>query len=310
MRDMLASATVDRRALIQPHFVLPGNDREEPIDAMPGIARMTIDRLLRQVEADLELGIDKVLVFGVPEAKDPTARGARARDGLAPQAFAALEKEFGHDLLTIADVCLCAYTDHGHCGVLKDGEVLNDATLPLLADMAVACAHAGADVIAPSDMMDGRIAFLRARLDEQGGSGVPILSYAAKFASAFYGPFREAAHSSPKSGDRKSYQLDPRSAREALRDALLDEEEGADMLMVKPALAYLDILRELRERSLLPLVAYNVSGEYSMTKAAAEKGWIDEAAVVREAWTGMRRAGADLIITYHARQALRERWIG
>jgi porphobilinogen synthase len=309
LRDMVATAIVEPRALMQPHFVIPGRDREEPIAAMPGIARVTVDRLVRQVEADLELGINKVLLFAVPEDKDSTARSARAKDGLAPQAMAALKKSFGGDLLVAADVCLCAFTDHGHCGVLEGSEVLNDATLPLLGDMAIACADAGADIIAPSDMMDGRIAHIRARLDEHGKTSTPIMSYAAKFASAFYGPFREAAHSAPKQGDRKSYQLDPRSAREALRDALLDEEEGADLLMVKPALAYLDILRELRERTMLPLCAYNVSGEYSMVKAAAERGWIDEAAVVREAWTAMRRAGADLIITYHARQALRERWI-
>ena len=309
LRDMAATASVEARVLIQPHFVVPGAPRSEAIPSMPEIQRLTIDRLLREAESDLELGITKCLLFAIPDEKDPTARSARAKDGLAPQAIRALKKEFGESLVVIADICLCAFTDHGHCGVLEAGRVSNDATLPLLADMALACAEAGVDIVAPSDMMDGRVAAIRRRLDGNGLSHVPILSYAAKFASAFYGPFREAAHSAPKSGDRKGYQLDFRSRREALRDALLDEEEGADLLMVKPALAYLDILRDLRERTLLPLVAYNVSGEYAMVKAAAEKGWIQEPAVVAEAWTAMRRAGADLIITYHAREALRKRWI-
>ncbi|MFO0984566.1 MAG: porphobilinogen synthase [Planctomycetota bacterium] len=309
LRDMVASASVEPRALIQPHFVIPGQARTEPIPSMPGIARATTDQLLQQVEADLELGITKVLLFAVPEEKDPTARSARAKDGLAPQAIRALKQQFGSDLVVIADVCLCAFTDHGHCGVLHDGEVLNDATLPLLADMALACAEAGVDIVAPSDMMDGRVAAIRQRLDASGMTQVPSMSYAAKFASAFYGPFREAAHSAPKSGDRKSYQLDCRNAREAIRDALLDEDEGADLLMVKPALAYLDILHELRARTLLPLCAYNVSGEYSMVKAAAERGWINEPAIVLETLTAMRRAGTDLIITYHARDALRNRWL-
>jgi porphobilinogen synthase len=221
----------------------------------------------------------------------------------------ALREKFGEELSIITDVCLCAYTDHGHCGVLREGHVVNDETLPILASMALAHARAGADVVAPSDMMDGRVAAIRAELDREGFVETAILSYSTKFASGFYGPFREAADSAPKSGDRRSYQMDPRNGREALRESLIDEGEGADMLMVKPALAYLDVIAALRARTLLPIAAYNVSGEYSMVKAAAQRGWIDEARVVREVLWGLTRAGADLLITYHGREALEKEWL-
>jgi porphobilinogen synthase len=250
-----------------------------------------------------------VLLFGLYERKDARASAARARDGLVPRAVRELREALGDSLTIVTDVCLCAATDHGHCGVLEHGHVQNDATLPLLAEMASAHALAGADVVAPSDMMDGRVAALRDALDQSGCAETAILSYSTKFASAFYGPFREAADSAPKSGDRKSYQLDPRNAREAVRESLLDEAEGADMLMVKPALAYLDVIAAVRARSALPLAAYNVSGEYSMVKAAAEKGWVEERVIVPEILRSMVRAGADLVISYHGREALEKGWI-
>ena len=250
-----------------------------------------------------------MLLFGLTEKKDARASAARDPDGLVPRSVRALRDAFGERLTIATDVCLCGSTDHGHCGVLEHGHVQNDATLPLLAEMAVAHARAGADLVAPSDMMDGRVAAIRDALDGGGCSDTAILSYSTKFASGFYGPFREAADSAPKSGDRRSYQLDPRNAREARRESLLDEQEGADLLMVKPALAYLDVLAAIRAASALPLVAYNVSGEYSMVKAAAERGWIDERTVVPEILRSMVRAGADLVISYHAREALQKGWL-
>jgi porphobilinogen synthase len=266
---------------------------------------------VEQAGADLELGIDKVLLFGVPSEDEKDARGsaASASEGLVPRAVAALKGAFGDRLLVATDVCLCAYTDHGHCGVLEGDEVLNDASLPLLAGMALAHARAGADVVAPSDMMDGRVGAIRRALDAEGLAGTALLSYSVKYASAYYGPFREAAGSAPGKGDRKGYQMDPRNRREALREARLDEEEGADMLMVKPALAYLDVIADLRRATRLPVACYNVSGEYSMVKAAAARGWADERAVVAENLHAMRRAGADLLITYHAREALAGGWL-
>jgi len=309
LREALAETRIHGAQLVQPHFVLPDDKSRSAIAAMPGIERMGIRVLVERVGADLELGLSTILLFGLYDRKDPGATAARALDGLVPRAVRALRSEFGEALTIVTDVCLCASTDHGHCGVLEHGHVQNDASLPLLAEMALAHARAGADVVAPSDMMDGRVAAIRDALDQAGLHETAILSYSTKFASAFYGPFREAADSAPKSGDRKSYQLDPRNAREAVRESVLDEAEGADMLMVKPALAYLDVIAAVRARTSLPLAAYNVSGEYSMVKAAAAQGWVDERAVVPEILRSFKRAGADLVISYHAREALEKGWI-
>jgi porphobilinogen synthase len=294
-----------------PHFVLPAARGEEPIASMPGIAQLGVENLLSTVESDLSLGIKSILLFGHPEEGGKTADGAAAAaaNGAVQKAVRALKKRFGDALVVMTDVCLCAYTDHGHCGVLERGEVDNDASLEPLVAAALSHARAGADVVAPSDMMDGRVAAIRDALDAEGFSNVVLLSYAVKYASAYYGPFRDAADSTPASGDRKGYQMDPRNVREALREAALDTAEGADMLMVKPALPYLDVIRAVREASTLPLAAYNVSGEYSAVKAAAANGWLDEAAIVRENLLAIRRAGADQIITYHARDALRQGWL-
>jgi porphobilinogen synthase len=311
LRELVAETQLSPSRLVQPHFVLPSANGEEPIPSMPGIMRHGRDPLLARVGADLELGVRSVLIFGLAAEGEKTSTGGASADphGAVPLAVKALKDEFGEALCVITDVCLCAYTDHGHCGVLEEGRVLNDPSLPLLASMARAHADAGADVVAPSDMMDGRVAAIRSELDAHGHEEVGLLSYAVKYASAYYGPFRDAADSAPGQGDRKGYQMDPRNAREAEREALLDEEEGADMLMVKPALAYLDVLQRVRSVSRLPLAAYNVSGEFSSVKAAAERGWIDEAAVVRENLLAMTRAGADIILTYHAREALAGRWL-
>jgi len=311
LRDLVAETHVAADQLIMPHFVLPEARAEIAIPSMPGIAQVGIETLLAQVETDLELGIRSVLLFGHPAHGGKTPDGLAAADanGAVQQAVSRLKQTFGEALIVMTDVCLCAYTDHGHCGVLQDGEVANDASLKPLAEAAVSHARAGADVVAPSDMMDGRVGAIRDALDESGFEHVVLLSYAVKYASAYYGPFRDAADSTPSSGDRKSYQMDPRNVREALREAELDTAEGADMLMVKPALPYLDVIRAVREHSHLPLAAYNVSGEYSAIKAAAANGWLDEAAVVRENLFAIRRAGADQIITYHARDALAGHWL-
>lgn len=279
---------------------------------MPGIERLGEEHLLRRVEADLELGLRSILLFGLPEPakKDPRGTAAAAPDGAVQKAIRRLRAAFGHDLVLITDVCLCGFTDHGHCGVLdRAGEVDNDASLAPLAATAVSHAAAGADVVAPSDMMDGRVAVLRTALDQAGFTSTGILSYAVKYASAYYGPFRDAADSAPGRGDRRGYQMDPRNVREAIREADLDHDEGADLLMVKPALPYLDVLWRVAERSRLPVAAYNVSGEYSAVKAAVARGWLDEAAVVRENLHALRRAGADVIITYHGREALAGDWL-
>jgi len=309
LREAVAQTRLDRARLVQPHFVVDQEHAHIPIDAMPGIERTGLADLVERVGADLELGLRSVLLFGITEHKDELASSATAPDGLIPRAVRRLRDEFGERLTIVSDVCLCGSTSHGHCGVLRDGKVLNDESLPLLAAMAVAHARAGADVVAPSDMLDGRVAAIRGELDDAGCSDTAILSYSTKFASGFYGPFREAADSAPKSGDRKSYQLDPRNAREALRESLLDEAEGADLLMVKPALAYLDVIAAVRAATHVPLAAYNVSGEYSMVKAAAARGWIDEARVTSEILHSIARAGADLLITYHGREALEKGWI-
>ena len=311
IRDLVGETEVTARDLVMPHFVLPSASGTEPIPSMPGIAQVGIENLLREVERDLELGIRAVLLFGHPDigGKTPDGTAAAAADGAVQRAVGRLKGDFGDALVVMTDVCLCAYTDHGHCGVLGDGDVDNDTTLAPLVAAALSHARAGADVVAPSDMMDGRVAAIRDALDSQGFADVVLLSYAVKYASAYYGPFRDAADSTPASGDRKSYQMDCRNVREALREARLDEEEGADMLMVKPALAYLDVIRAVRESTVLPLAAYNVSGEYSAVKAAAANGWLDEARVVRENLLAIRRAGADQVITYHARDALKGKWL-
>jgi porphobilinogen synthase len=311
LRDLVAETSVLARQLVMPHFVLPVANANEPIASMPDIFRTGVDDLLRAVESDHKLGIKSVLLFGTPPAgaKDATGSSAHDPDAAVPRAVRALRAAFGQDLVIMTDVCLCAYTDHGHCGVLVGDEVDNDRSLAPLAAMAVAHADAGADLVAPSDMMDGRVAALRDALDAEGHTATGIMSYAVKYASAYYGPFRDAADSAPHHGDRRSYQMDSRNVAEAGREAMLDEAEGADMLMVKPALAYLDVIRRVRELTTLPLAAYNVSGEYSAVKAAAERGWLDEAAVVRENLHAMVRAGANLIITYHARAALAGSWL-
>ncbi len=309
LRESLAETRLRPEQLVQGHFVVEGTGVDAPLDAMPGVSRQSVDRLVETVRADLDLGVRAVLLFGVYEHKDDHASAATKRGNCVAHAVEELRKACGEDLTIVTDVCLCGATDHGHCGVLRHGYVQNDESLPLLAEMALSHARAGADVVAPSDMMDGRVAAIRARLDEVGFANTAILAYSSKFASAFYGPFREAADSAPKSGDRRSYQLDFRNAREALRESLVDEEEGADMLMVKPAMSYLDVIAAVRESTLLPLAAYNVSGEYSMVKAAAARGWVDEARIVPEILGSMARAGADWILTYHAREALGEGWI-
>ena len=311
LRDLVAETWVRPQQLIMPHFVLPAARGVDPIASMPGLARLGIDDLVRTVAADHELGIRTVLLFGSPAAgsKDPEGACARDPEGTVPRAVRALRNSLGSDIVIITDVCLCAYTPHGHCGVIRDGEVDNDRSLRPLAEMAMAHAAAGVDLVAPSDMMDGRVAAIRDALDRDGHTGVGILSYAVKYASAYYGPFRDAADSAPQHGDRRSYQMDPRNAAEAVREARLDEAEGADMLMVKPALAYLDIIQRVRAATTLPLAAFNVSGEYSAVKAAAALGWLDEAAVVRENLQAMVRAGAGAVITYHAREALSGGWL-
>jgi len=311
LRELVRETRLTADQLIMPHFVLPTDRADEPVPSMPGISRYGVDDLVARVVADAHLGIRSVLLFGTPEegAKDEQGSAASLPDSAVARAVRAIKEELGDDIVVITDVCLCAYTSHGHCGVLRDGKVVNDETLPLLAEMAVAHARAGADLVAPSDMMDGRVGAIRAGLDEAGRGGVGVLSYAVKYASAYYGPFRDAAESTPQSGDRKSYQMDPANVREAIRETRLDEDEGADIIMVKPALAYLDVIRAVRAATTLPLATYNVSGEYSAVKAAAEKGWMDEGAVVRENLRAMARAGADIIITYHARDALEHGWL-
>ena len=297
------------RDLIYPIFVAAGEDVRNPISSMPGIFQLSINHALEEAKKAYALGISGVLLFGIPDEKDEAASGAYDPEGVVQLAIRAV-KDVLPELVVVADVCLCEYTSHGHCGVVdkERGEVLNDVSLELLARTAVSQAEAGADIVAPSDMMDGRVAALRSELDREGLENVPIMAYSAKYASAFYGPFREAAESAPQFGDRRGYQMDPANAREALREAALDIEEGADILMVKPALLYLDVVRRMRETTSLPVAAYNVSGEYSMLKAAAQNGWLDEERAVLEALTGVKRAGAEIIISYHALDVVR--WLG
>jgi porphobilinogen synthase len=301
LRRLVREHQLDPADFIQPIFVVHGSKVEREIASMPGVCHLSADDALdREVDRIRGLGISAVLLFGLPAAKDDIGSENFAPDGIVQQALRRIRARH-QDLLLLTDVCCCEYTSHGHCGVLRDGRVDNDATLEILDRVAVTHAQAGADIVAPSGMMDGMVAAIRSALDGAGHADVAILSYAVKYASAYYGPFREAADSAPAFGDRREYQMDPANVREAILEAALDEAEGADMLMVKPALAYLDVVRAVRERTSLPLVAYNVSGEYSMVKAAGRLGWIDERRVVMETMMGMRRAGADAIISYHAK---------
>jgi porphobilinogen synthase len=305
LRRMVRETRVTADDLMYPLFVT--HAETAPIASMPGINRFSVDDLCHEVETVAKLGIPAVILFGIPEEKDEQGSGAYAEDGIVPRAFRALKKAVGDSVLLVADVCLCEYTSHGHCGLIENEDVANDSTLDLLARSAVAYADAGADIIAPSDMMDGRVAAIRQALDSNGFNNKPIMAYAAKYSSGFYGPFREAADSAPQFGDRRTYQMDPANRREAIREVLLDVDEGADMVMVKPALPYLDIVREVREIVDLPVAAYNVSGEYAMVKAAAQNGWIDEDRVIAETLTSIKRAGADIILTYHAKEFLERR---
>lgn len=304
LRNLARETTLIPSDLVYPLFIVEGEGRRNPVHSMPGAFQLSVDLLRSEIEEIAGLGIPAVLLFGIPDSKDSLGSEAYRDYGVVQRAIRAV-KETAPDIVVITDVCLCEYTSHGHCGIVRDGDVDNDATLDLLARMAVSHAGAGADIVAPSDMMDGRVGTIREALDREGFEHLPILSYAAKYASAFYGPFREAAESAPQFGDRRSYQMDPANAREALREIEQDIAEGADMVMVKPALAYLDVIRRARDAFELPLAAYNVSGEYAMVKAAAERGWIDEERLVSEILTSIKRAGADLIITYHAKDAAR-----
>jgi porphobilinogen synthase len=304
LRDLVRETRLSAKSLIYPLFVCPGSDVRQEVASMPGVFQQSVERIVEDCREVESLGIPGVILFGLPESKDPRGASSLAQSGIVQRAIEGI-READLNLLVVTDVCLCEYTDHGHCGVMENGEVANDATLEILADQALSHARAGADIVAPSDMMDGRVAAIRQKLDSNGFSNLPILSYAAKYCSGFYGPFREAADSTPQIGDRRSYQMDPGNAREALREVALDLEEGADMVMVKPALSYLDVVRQVKDEFRVPVAAYNVSGEYSMVKAAARNGWLDEKRVVLEILTGIRRAGADFILTYHAKDVVR-----
>ena len=304
LRNLVRETTLDAGDLILPLFACTGEGVRREVSSMPGVFNLSVDELLREAEGALREGVGGVILFGIPESKDAIGTGAYAENGIVQRATRALKAELP-ELLVLTDVCLCEYTDHGHCGLIDGERVLNDPSLELLAKTAVSHAEAGADIVAPSDMMDFRVGAIRAALDSAGFSETPILSYAVKYASAFYGPFRDAAGSAPQLGDRRGYQMDPANRREALREIALDLDEGADMLMVKPGLPYLDILRDVRNACDVPLGAYCVSGEYAMLKAAAQNGWLDEKRATLEALTCLRRAGADFILTYHARDAAR-----
>lgn len=301
MRSMVRENHVRIDELVYPIFVMEGQGLCQPVDSMPGICQYSIDRLSEELDRVTEAGILAVLLFGIPKHKDEVGSGAYDDQGIVQQAIRTIKSQKKYqDLIVIADVCLCEYTSHGHCGLVKEGIILNDETLPLLSKTAVSYAKAGADIIAPSDMMDSRVRAIRTALDENGFVQIPIMAYSAKFASAFYGPFRDAAHSAPGFGDRKTYQMDPANGREAMREVEEDLLEGADLIIAKPAMAYMDIIRDITTKYNVPVAAYNVSGEYSMVKAAAAKGWIDEKKIVMEIMTGLKRAGANMIITYHA----------
>ena len=304
MRRLVRETHIQVENLVYPIFVIEGNNIKNPIDSMPGIYQYSIDRLEEELDRIAECGVSSILIFGIPKEKDEFGTQAYAEDGITQRAIRYIKEKYP-EMLVIADVCLCEYTSHGHCGLIEDGKVLNDETLPLLAKMSVSLCRAGADIIAPSDMMDGRIEAIRTALDNHKFIQTPIMAYSAKYASGFYSPFRDAAHSAPCFGDRKTYQMDYANGKEALREIEHDIQEGADIVMVKPALAFLDVIKEVSQKYNYPLAAYNVSGEYAMVKAASEKGWIDEKRIVMENLIGMKRAGADILITYHALDAAR-----
>ena len=304
LRSMTRETRLSTNGFVYPMFVGPGKGARVEISSMPGVYQQSVDHMLEECREVEGLGIPGVILFGIPEHKDERGSEAASPSGVVQRAIEAIRRAKLH-LVVITDVCLCEYTDHGHCGVIENGEVANDPTLQLLAEEALSHARAGADIVAPSDMMDGRVAAIRQALDANGFSQLPIFSYAAKYCSGFYGPFREAAQSAPQFGDRRSYQMDPANAREALREVALDLEEGADMIMVKPALAYLDIIRQVRDRFDVPVGAYNVSGEYAMVKAAVRNGWLEEKRIVLEVLTAIQRAGAEIVLTYHAKDVAR-----
>lgn len=306
IRSMIREEHVRIDELIYPVFVMEGMNICQPVASMPGICQYSLDRVSEELERVVNAGVKAVLLFGIPEHKDEVGSGAYDEQGIVQQAIRRIKERYP-DLLVIADVCLCEYTSHGHCGLIQNGEILNDETLPLLAKAAVSYARAGADIVAPSDMMDKRVAVIRSALDENGFLNTPIMAYSAKFASGYYGPFRDAAHSAPGFGDRKTYQMDPANGQEALREVEEDILEGADLIIAKPALAYMDVIKEISLNYNIPIVAYNVSGEYAMLKAAAANGWIDEKKIVMENMVGFKRAGAKMIITYHALDVAR--WI-
>ena len=308
-REMVAETRLAKDMFIYPYFVMPGKKKKDSYPSMPGIHRFTVDELLKDVEKGLKAGVNKLLLFGVGEKKSPDAASLYNKNSIVCQSVKALKKEFGEEVLLITDVCLCSGTDHGHCGIVEDSCVKNDRSVEILAKISLSHAEAGADMVAPSDMMDGRVAAIRNVLDEKGLEETGIMSYATKFSSAYYGPFRDLADSSPKFGDRSTYQQDFRNGREAMKEAMLDENEGADILMVKPALAYLDVITNLRANTLLPIACYSVSGEYAMVKAAAAKDWVDEKRMVMENMYAFARAGADIIITYHTRELLEKKWL-
>jgi porphobilinogen synthase len=304
LRGLVRETRLAAAGLIYPMFVCPGTNVRKEVSSMPGVHQQSADRIVEECREVEALGLPGVILFGLPESKDARGTSSLSAQGVVQRAIEGIRKA-NLKLLVITDVCLCEYTDHGHCGVIENGDVANDATLPILAAQALSHARAGADIVAPSDMMDGRVAAIREALDGHKFSDIAILAYAAKYCSGFYGPFREAADSAPQFGDRRSYQMDPANSREALKEVALDLEEGADMVMVKPALPYLDVIRRVRDAFDVPVGAYNVSGEYAMVKAAAQKGWLDEKRVVLEILTGIQRAGADIILTYHAKDAAR-----
>jgi len=304
LRELIRETTISPKNLIYPLFVGSGKDRVQPVSSMPGVAQLSVDRAVIECQEVRSLGIPAVILFGIPEHKDSLGTEAYADAGIVQQAIRAIKEKLP-ELLVITDVCLCEYTDHGHCGVVKSGDVDNDATLELLVKEALSHARAGADIVGPSDMMDGRVGAIREALDQSGFENVAIMAYAAKFASGFYGPFREAAESTPQFGDRRSYQMDPANGDEALREVALDIREGADIVMVKPALAYLDVIYRVKQKFGYPVAAYNVSGEYAMIKAAGQNGWVDEARVMMEVLLSIRRAGADMILTYFAKDLAR-----
>jgi porphobilinogen synthase len=303
-RALIRETHLSPAQLIYPLFIMPGKNKKEPIHSMPGVFRISVDRLAQEAKECLKLGVNSIILFGLPEKKDPMGSGAHAKDGIIQRAIRELKNK-APELLVVTDVCLCEYTSHGHCGIIIEKQIDNDATLEVLGQTALSHAAAGADMVAPSDMMDGRVGEIRTVLDENNFHNIPIMSYAVKYASSFYGPFRDAADCAPQEGDRRGYQMDPANSLEALREATLDVEEGADILMVKPAVAYLDIISKLRDEFDLPIAAYHVSGEYAMIKAAGAKGWIDEEKVMAETLLSIRRAGADIILTYFAKDMAR-----